>query len=86
MSCVNDVGSSAGRMGSGWRDVTDDRNGRCDHFGNDVAHAGGETAGCVQAEDNDLGVSRGRMSESILDVARCRRSDCAVKIGLAVFP
>ena len=78
MRCIKDIGPGAGRMGSGRSDVTDDGNRRRQHIRDDLAHAGGKTAWCIQTQNDDLGASFACCGQSVLHVTGRRRSDRSV--------
>ena len=68
MRRIENIGAGARRMGSGGSDVTDDGNGRGEHIRDDLAHAGVETARCIQTQNDDLGASFACLGQSVLHV------------------
>ena len=73
MRGVEDIGSGAGRMGSGGRDVTDNGNAGRQHVCDNLAHAGRETARRIQTQNDDLGMSFACLGQGVFHVTgRCR--------------
>ena len=69
MGRIENIGPGARRMGSGGSDVTDDGNGGSEHIGDDLAHAGIETARCIQAQNDNLGMPLACLGQSVLHIA-----------------
>jgi hypothetical protein len=78
MGRVENIGSGAGGMGAGRSDVTDQRNARGEHICDDLAHAGVETALCIQTHNNNLCVSFAGLDQSVLYVTGRGWSDRSV--------
>ena len=64
MGRIKNIGAGARRMRSGGSDVTDDRNGRSEHIRDDFAHAGVETARCIQTQNDNLGASLAALAKA----------------------
>jgi hypothetical protein len=67
-------------MGTRWSDVANDGNRGREHVGDNLAHAGGEAAWCVQTQDNDVDPWFARRRQRFLHVSGGCRTDRPVDL------